>query len=988
MTARAPAPTSPSLADELPEEVRRAKGGDALAPVTVVAPTAYAAVAARRRLALASRGRVPSGIANVSCTTLGKLRVQLAAPGLAQRGLRIAAPSVEAEAVRAVAAGDPERWARLAGHPATLAAVQRAFAELRRSTVPALEALARREARGAEVVSLLLAVRRQLHDAGLADALDAHDEAVAALSAAEVPLELGAVVVMAGAVEGPADRGLLAALSARVSWSELPAPPVATATERWACADPEEEARAAVRLVLAGAEEGVALWRQGVFHPAGPGYGRLLHQHLAAAGIAVFGPELRRLDGTGAGRALLGLLELAGSDWPRNQVMAWLASAPLLTGPGGRPVPVSRWNALSADAGVVRGIVQWRTRLERLAGRQPADAADALSLAEFVEGLADGVPTGRLRWSAWGAWAVDQLGRYVDDDVATAWPPEQRLALAQVADVAASLRELEAVVATTDLPGFRRAVRAELERHRVDLADLPSGGVGDGVFVAPFDQAVGMHFHTAVLVGMADANVAGRAGDDALLPDELRALDASGALPTRAARQQQTAAEVAAALGTGSHRRVVVHPAVDPRTGRVQMPSRLLEELAPPPLAVHRVDSLAASLRGAGPALSLDELRLRTLDAWADAGLDPATSPPARLDPRLRTGMVAARSRLGHHFTRFDGLVGAGRVSPFDPAHPVSATRFEVYAECPRKFLFERVLGIERRTLPEDLWRIEARDRGSLVHAVLERYVAERIEGAPRSLERLLAICEEHLDEATAGGMVGKALLWRMDRAAIRRDLHLFFAEEGDLEPLAVELSFGNGEDDVPAVAVALADGRHVRFRGRADRVDRDAEGTLVVSDYKTGKQTGISKLSGDPLDGGKRLQLPLYALAARTAFGWNGPVTARYWMVSSERAAARYHLELTAAVERHFGEVVARIARGVDAGCFPAIPGSPRDVGFEGCMWCDFDVVCPATRDRQWTAKRDDPELAPVADLLDVEAPEPLPGLVVRSLPEPPVSP
>jgi RecB family exonuclease len=417
------------------------------------------------------------------------------------------------------------------------------------------------------------------------------------------------------------------------------------------------------------------------------------------------------------------------------------------------------------------------------------------------------------------------------------------------------------------------------------------------------------------------------------------------------------------------------------------MPSRLLESLAPLPLTVHRVDSLAASLRASGPALSLSEQRMRTLDAWADAGLDPATSAPARLELRLRTGMVAARARLGERFTRFDGLVGAGRVSPFDPAHPVSATRLEVYAECPRKFLFERVLGIERRTLPEDLWRIEARDRGSLVHAVLERYVAERIAGAPRSLERLLAIAEDHLDEAAAGGMVGKALLWRMDRAAIHRDLHVFFAEEGDLEPLAAELSFGDPEDDVPALTVALADGRAVRFRGRADRVDRDAEGTLVISDYKTGRQTGISKLSGDPLDGGKRLQLPLYAMAARQAFGWEGPVLARYWMVSSERAAARYQLELTDAVERHFGEVVARIVRGVDAGCFPAIPGAPRDTGFEGCMWCDFDLVCPATRDRQWAAKRDRAELAPVADLLDVEAPEPLPGLVVRNLPDPPSS-
>jgi RecB family exonuclease len=380
------------------------------------------------------------------------------------------------------------------------------------------------------------------------------------------------------------------------------------------------------------------------------------------------------------------------------------------------------------------------------------------------------------------------------------------------------------------------------------------------------------------------------------------------------------------------------------------------------------------------------------LDAWADAGLDPVDSPPARLDRRLRTGLLAARWRLGERFTRFDGLVGEGRVTPFDPAHPVSATRLELYAQCPRKFLFERVLGIHKRTLPEELWRIEARDRGSLVHAVLEQYVVERVRGEPRSLARLLEIAETHLNEATAGGMVGKALLWRLERAAILRDLHVFFAEEAGLEPVAAELGFGSDEDDAaPPLAVALPDGSQVGFRGRIDRIDHGVDGELLVSDYKTGRQAGIADLKEDPLEKGRRLQLPLYALAARQATGWGGRVVARYWMVSSNRAAAQYRLELTEPVERHFTEVVGRIARGIEAGCFPGIPGEPRDGGFAGCTWCDFDKVCPADRDRQWAAKRSGAELAAVADLLDVEVPEPLPGFVVKAtppLPSPPPLP
>ncbi|HAM02625.1 MAG TPA: hypothetical protein DCQ30_10450 [Acidimicrobiaceae bacterium] len=648
-------------------------------------------------------------------------------------------------------------------------------------------------------------------------------------------------------------------------------------------------------------------------------------------------------------------------------------------------MPVSRWNAVSAAAGVVRGLGQWRQRLERYAEREPVERDDATALADFVEDLAARAGAAPMGWAGRAEWAVDLLERFLDPESVPPWPAEQRLALSQVAGVVRGLSELDAVPAASpvvDLGRFRAAVRAELERHHLDTTELPGGGVGDGVFVAPFDRARGMRFHTTVLVGLADSLVPGRGTDDALLPDELRVMDASGALPVRARRHERARLDVEAALAAGTERRIVLSPAVDARTGREQVPSRFLAALAGS-APLRRVDSFAGSLSSAGgPALSAGELTLRALGTWVSSGADVATSPPVLLDGALRTGIEAVRARAGRSFTRFDGLTGLGMVTPFDPANPVSATRLETYAECPRKFLFERVLGIHERVLPEDLWRIEARNRGSLVHAVLERYVAERIAGAPRSLERLLEIADEHLDEAAAGGLVGKALLWRIDRAAIARDLRTFHAEEGDSIPLAVELSFGDDESGTAPVAVELADGRAVRFRGRADRVDRGLGGELVVSDYKTGRQTGIAKLgSADPLDGGRRLQLPLYALAARQAFGGDGePVLARYWMVSAERSATYFQLELDDRLERHFADVVGRIARGIDQGCFPAIPGAARDTTFENCMYCDFDRVCPATRDRQWGAKRGAPALAPVDDLLAVEAGEPLSASLVRT--------
>lgn len=980
MTAGAPATRRRHSGGGLWEAVFRAKDGDALAPVTVVAPSVYAAIAGRRRLILETRYHHAAAVAAVSFITFDHLARQLGAPVLARGGLRPVPAAVEAECIRVVAASGPSGWSPLAAHPRTLTATQMAFAELRGLLPHDLEALGRRPVRGAEVVSLLLAVRRHLHEHGFADSLDLRGAAVDTAAGSEtLPFDPGALVVLEPPPLAPWETALLAGLGQGRPAVVLEAPVAGTATERWACADPEQEARAAVRLVLAGAEDGVALWRQALLHPPGAGYARLLHQQLSAAGVAANGPELRRLDRTSPGRALLALLELAGGDWGRQEVLAWLSSAPLRTGPGGRPVPVSRWNALSAAAGVVRGRAQWAERLARLAARQPADAEEARALAAFMEDLAARAGAPGRRWSERAAWAAGLLERYLDPDEGPPWPDDQRLAHAQALEVVRSMAELDTVAPGTDAAGFRRAVRAELEGHHLDSVELAGGGVDDGVFVAPFSQARGLRFDTVVLVGLADAEVPGRAGDDALLPEELRAADASSTLATRARRQQEVLCDLGAALSAGERRRVVTWPGVDPRSGRAQVPSRFMAVLTAGAPA-RRVPSMTASLREEGPALSSAELVLRSLDSATASGIDVAMSPPAQVDSRLRTGFETRATRAGRAFTRFDGLVGPGRVTPFDPAHPVSATRLETYAECPRRFLFERVLGVRARVLPEDLWRIEGRDRGSLVHAVLERYVAERIAGAPRSLPRLLEIADEHLDEAAAGGLVGKALLWRLDRAAIVRDLHMFHAEEGELAPLAVELAFGDDDGEVPAVSVELAGGRCVRFRGRADRVDRGPGGELVVSDYKTGRQNSIAKLGDNPLDGGRRLQLPLYGLAARQVFGTGGPVRARYWMVSAERAAASYSLELTDALERHFADVVGRIARAVDEGCFPAIPGAPRDKGFDGCAWCDFDRVCPPTRDRQWAAKRGAAVLAPVDDLLAVSVAEPLSASLVRS--------
>ncbi len=915
----------------------------------------------------------------MTCTTVDKLARQLGVPVLAARGLRLTPGPVDLEAIRIQAVAARGWRADLVGHPRGVVALRDALGELRRCPAPTLAALGRRRGRIGDLVHLLDDVRVHLHERGFADTVDlteaAAEEAVGTGAAVEA---LGPVVCLDPGPMAPSERRILDLVAARTGPARVVAGPGACGlTEVRDCSDADEEVRAAVRAVVASVEAGVPCWAHAILHPPAPLYARALHQELAAAGVAANGPDTRRLDRSVAGATLLGLLELAGSDWARDDVVAWMSTAPIVAGRDGRRVPASRWDELSASAGVVRGAAQWAERLKNLAVRESAQADEAEALAAFVEHLvADAVGPGGS-WAKHAAWAVELLDRYLVADPGS-WPAVEVAAAEQVRGTVLALGELDTVSEVPERAAFGRAVRDALEETRLDGADLPDGFFGDGVFVGPFGRARGLRFEGVVLVGLADAIVPGAMGEDALLSEEDRRIDMSGGLRTRAARLEELHDDLVAAIGAGSTRRMATYPRVDTRTGRAHVPSRWMAPVTVVATRRRSVDSFAASIAAADPPLSVRELELHDLARWAAHGRDPALSPVALGADRLHVGLGAARDRAGGDFTRFDGNVGVGLVSPFLAEAPMSATRLEAYAKCPRRFLYDRVLQVSSRTLPEELWQMEPIERGTLIHGILEAYLLERLAGAPRSLARLLALAEVHFSEVEGRGLGGKALLWRMDMAAMRRDLARFHDEEGDLEPLAAELEFGTGAEGAdPPVVVTLDSGDEVRFKGMADRVDRAPSGELVVSDYKTGKQRMLSDLKKDPVAGGRLLQLPIYAMAARARFGGD-TVRARYWLLSETRVAPCYSLTITDAVQTRFRDVLALIAGAVQAGAFPGAPTDKGDRQFDACRNCDFDGVCPSTRDRQWARKSHASGVAPVLALMNAEVPDDLEGAVV----------
>ena len=230
---------------------------------------------------------------------------------------------------------------------------------------------------------------------------------------------------------------------------------------------------------------------------------------------------------------------------------------------------------------------------------------------------------------------------------------------------------------------------------------------------------------------------------------------------------------------------------------------------------------------------------------------------------------------------------------------------------------------------------------------------------------RLREIAEEESARTEARGLTGRRLLWHRDRRVIFAHLDAFldaderFRAGGIAETLATEFAFGMSEADAGTVDIRLGDGRFVRVRGKADRVDRRANGDLVVIDYKTGSERSFKSLSHDaPVTAGTHLQLPVYAYTARAAYGKPDTlVEAYYWFVGrGQNLTVGYDVD--EAVDDVFTATIRTIVDGIEAGVFPAWPAEPKPTPFIECRYCDPDGMGTADRWREWENKFAAPEL------------------------------
>ena len=250
----------------------------------------------------------------------------------------------------------------------------------------------------------------------------------------------------------------------------------------------------------------------------------------------------------------------------------------------------------------------------------------------------------------------------------------------------------------------------------------------------------------------------------------------------------------------------------------------------------------------------------------------------------------------------------------------ISLTALEDLAQCRFRFFAGRTLLLKGP--PERPGeRLNRRVTGSILHAALERWLADKGRDFVDLFE--LAFDEMCRVERLPAGYkleVERIAFREIARRVSANDLWTPDASKAEVE-LALEFPGG------------------ITVKCRIDRIDIFEKGDCVIVDYKSSKTASVQKLVASRT----RLQGPLYALAAREGLDLN-PVAMFYWAVRDDK---RYgwgnvpgaDLGLQPMPENWANEARARTIERLAGFLRGEVDARPEEA--EQCRWCDFRNAC-----------------------------------------------
>ena len=678
-----------------------------------------------------------------------------------------------------------------------------------------------------------------------------------------------------------------------------------------------------------------------------------------------FGLPLRLVGGAAlsdnpAVSALLGLLALpaARPAWRPRDLIAALRSPYFDWATAGiDPAQAATLDAVSRQAHVVGSLDQWREALKLLAAAVPdplddepeagpnlpiraAATAASAALEAFVARL---TPPTKAPLARYLVFVEDIVG---DDPTLHASrfgsgrkaPGSLQVVERAMAEPATAARDLAALRAFKDVlrglaltaaileveaddwdyAGFVGALREAVEAANYQL-EAPSGA---GLFVASILEARGLSFRAVALLGMAEGEFPQAEREMPLLREVDRAaLRERKALIEPHLRGDEITIFYEAV--TRAREQLLVSRPYLADDGQEWEPSTYWRQMwrlmgGPKPLVARPEDRVARDA-------------VASYAEWIEQGYEPGAIARGSAVFQARQAADAAGPFEGE-LPELAPLLAARH----PPSQSWSASRLEAYGTCGFFYYVAHGLELEPRAEPEEGY--DARMLGSMYHAILERLYTQAADpGNVQELQsRLPGIAQAVFATAPARFGFRPTALWARQQAELLRILSDTVAALVEISegwtPRYFEQRFGFGA--APLVVDTL--NGPVRLHGFIDRIDVNAAGRLRLIDYKA---SGASIAAVD-LQDGHRLQLPLYALAARDALQLGEVAEGFYWHIGQARASSlkleKFEGGVAGAMEVAKGHVAAYVA-GIHAGKFQPRPpekGCPNYCPAIGFCW------------------------------------------------------
>ena len=403
----------------------------------------------------------------------------------------------------------------------------------------------------------------------------------------------------------------------------------------------------------------------------------------------------------------------------------------------------------------------------------------------------------------------------------------------------------------------------------------------EGILVADVIQARGVAFRAVAVLGLGEGEFPATLGEDPFLRDaarkQLREQFSLALNPSTESAESEFFYETV----TRPRERLLLTRSRLADNGALWPASHFWDEVrrcvtvTPQTISSQRV--LEPAETASWPEL-MESVAARPGDAGLLAWVEERQTPQLRA---LETAADILVQRANERPSHFDGDLGAlagALAAKFDAKHVWSASRLEIYRACPFRFFVGSVLKAEPRPQPTE--GLDVAQRGTIYHRLLEAVYQHPDLSDPTDALQLQAILAQVagpiLDDAPQREGFRATAWWTHTRAEIARDIATTLQGLADLSPEYHPYRFEARFLDKP---LRLKQGAEtLLLRGMIDRVDRADDGKLRIIDYKSG---GASDYTKAAVLAGEKLQLPLYALAARDALKLGQPAEGFYWSVS-----------------------------------------------------------------------------------------------------------